>query len=360
MRKYLLSLYLLIIAQLSYTQKPVLSFFNEMEGAALKKLFTDTTIIPELKNLNAQVRMGMLDTSRERKEILQSLNKAGVPVVAWLLLPKEKGYWFHSKNGPQAIARYHEIKQWADRNQIVFSGIGLDLELDINDIDLVKNHKVKLIGTIISRLYDKKQVAAGRKIYDSLVNEIRNDGYKVESYYVPFIRYENEKGRTALQQVSGFLDIKTDTDIPMLYSSFMGNGYGLLKVLAKDENVKSVAIGSTGGGFDTTLPSMQWQDLVHDIQYASSFADEIHIFSLEGAVQKGFLPKIKTINFSATVAADPAQEKEVRKLKLNVLTLSSVLSYPTLLIIGILLLLTLTVWLFYFVIKKIIVFVKRR
>ena len=111
----------------SNAQQPKISFFNEMEGAPLAKLFKDTSIVPQLQSLHSEIRMGMLDTSLERVAVIKELNKASIPVVAWLLLPKEKGYWFHSKNGEAAINRYHEVRDWAKRNQLNFSGIGLDL-----------------------------------------------------------------------------------------------------------------------------------------------------------------------------------------------------------------------------------------
>jgi hypothetical protein len=356
MKKQLLAICLTVIFAFTNAkaQKPLISFFNEMEGVPLKQLFSDTSIIPHLQSLHAQIRMGMLDTSIERVEVIKQLNKKNIPVVAWLLLPKEKGYWFHSKNGPAAVTRYHEIQKWAYRNQIVFSGIGLDLELDINDIDLIKNHPFKLGGKIIQRLYDKQQISDGKKLYQALIADIKKDGYKVESYYVPFIRFENEEGRTALQQVSGFLDVKTDNDIPMLYSSFMGNGYGLLKILAKDQGIKAVAIGSTGGGFDTTLKTMNWDHFKYDLQYASSFANEVHIFSLEGAVQKGFLNKMDSIDLHAIIVEKPEEEKSVKKIKNIVMSISTILSYPTLLITITFLLFGLILGLLFYLIKKLI------
>ena len=193
MKKVLLIFTLLGLTTLIVSgQKPQLSFFNEMESKPLGELFKDTTFIPQLQKLHAEIRMGILDTGVERVTVIKQLNQANIPVVSWLLLPKEKGYWFHSKNGPAAIERYHQIRDWAKRNDLKFSGMGLDLELDINDITLAKEHKFKLLIDIIKRLYDKDRVIAGRKIYQGLIDEIRQDGFKVESYFVPFIRYENE------------------------------------------------------------------------------------------------------------------------------------------------------------------------
>jgi hypothetical protein len=273
--------------------------------------------------------MGMLDLSPQRVRVINALNEAEIPVVAWLLLPKEKGYWFHSGNADEAFARYLEIRDWAQKEGIAFSGIGIDLELDMNDISLFQNQKLTLLAKIIGRLYNKTEFEKARVAYNRLIAQVRSDGFPIESYYVPFIRKESEAGRTALQQATGFMDLETDKDIPMLYTSFMGNPYGTLKVLAIDENLKAVALGSTGGGFDPTLPSMTWDDLAYDLRLASQTANEIHIFCLEAAVEKGFLPRLLNLDFHEDVTPFPDQIASVTRLQTNVLRISSALNYPT-------------------------------
>lgn len=342
--KHLLMGSLLLLSLWAPAQTPRLSFFNEQEGPQVQALFADTTLIPALQELGAEIRMGMLDLSPERAAVLRELNQAGVPVVAWLLLPKEQGYWFHSGNAAEAFARYYEIRDWAQKEGIRFSGIGIDLELDRNDIELFQNSKLKLLGKVIGRLYGKEDFLQANADYRQLIQTVRGDGYPIESYYVPFIRYETQAGRTALQQATGFMDLETDKDIPMLYTSFMGNAYGTLKVLALDENLKQVAIGSTGGGFDPSMPSMSWDELAYDLRLASRTAEEIHIFCLEATVEKGFLPRLVGFDYSAPVAEHPEQVAAVQALATKVMGVSAALSYPSLVLGGILLLLALLAW----------------
>ena len=344
----------LLASQLSPAQGPKLSFFNEQEGRELQRLFADSTLIPNLQELHAEIRMGMLDLSPERAEVLKKLNEAGIPVVAWLLLPREKGYWFHSGNSEEAFKRYQEVKNWAEDTGIAFSGIGIDLELDMAEIELFKTNKLKLFGRVIGRLYDKKGFLEAREKYEELIDLIRRDGYTIESYYIPVVRYETERGRTSLQQASRFMDLETDKDIPMLYTSFMGNPYGVLKALAIDENLDYVAIGSTGGGVDPSLPSMTWDDLAYDLRLATQTAKEIHIFCLEASVEKGFLPRLLDFDYAVPLETYPEQVKEVNSLIDRVMLLSAILSYPTLAILGILILLGTLVWLVYFLLKRLI------
>ena len=342
--KHLLIGTMLLLTHWAVAQGPRLSFFNEQESRELETLFADSTLIPALKGLGAEVRMGMLDLSPERAGVLRALNKAEIPVVAWLLLPKEQGYWFHSGNAAEAMARYREIRDWARAQGIAFAGIGIDLELDMQDLELFRTHKLKLLARVVGRLYDREDFLRAREDYRMLIEEVRRDGYPIESYYVPFIRYETEEGRTALQQATGFMDLETDKDIPMLYTSFMGNPYGTLKVLAIDEGLKQVAIGSTGGGFDPTLPSMSWDDLAYDLRVASRTAEEIHIFCLEAAVEKGFLPRLAGFDFTAPVAEHPEQVTAVESQVKTVMRISALLSHPTLLMGGLLIVLALLAW----------------
>ena len=358
MKKIALVVFASICAVIASNANPTLSFFNEMKSQALVQLFKDTSVIENLQKLHAQVRMGILDLTDERAQVVKDLNNAGVPVVAWLLLPEEQGYWFNSGNGQEAIARYKEIKQWADNHKLQFSGIGLDLELDFNDAKLIRTHPWKLVAKIPARLFDKSEIEKGRKEYATLIRLIKADKYPVESYYASFIKDEVNLHQTAIQQVSKFLDIKTDKEIPMLYSSFMGNADGLIKIYGIDLKLNAVALGSTGGGVDTTLPTLSYEQLVHDINVAAKQSTEIHIFSLEGCVSKGYLTKLVDYTYDSTVTLDPKQIKSVSKLQTAVKRVSTILSYPVSLFSVIILIVVFIIWVLYvllrFIIRKLI------
>lgn len=354
--KKTLSLFCLILfcTQLVFASNPQLSFFNEQHAEDLEKLFSDTTLIPNLKKLNAQIRMAMLDLSPERAKVLKRLNEAGIPVVAWLLLPKEKGYWFHGGNSQQAFERYDEIKEWAKKNGVQFSGIGIDLEIDINDLDLFKSNKWNLLGKVVYRLYDKSSFLEGQEEYKKLIEKIRKDGYTVESYYIPYVKHEVAKGRTSLQQASKIMDIETDKDIPMIYTSFMGEPYGSLKVLALDEKLEYLALGSAGGGFDPSLPSMTWEELAYDLRLASQVAKEIHIFCLEATVEKGYFPRLIDFDYSVPVEIYPEQVEIVHGKINKIMWVSTIFSYPTLVILSLLLIFGFILWLSYRLVRVII------
>ncbi len=356
MKKIILIVVVSICFTITTLANPVFSFFNEMKTPALVQLFKDTSIIYDLKKLNAQIRMGILDLTDERAQIIRDLNKSGVPVVAWLLLPEEKGYWFNSGNGQAAIARYQEIKKWADDNKLVFSGIGLDLELDFNDAKMIKSNPWKLLSKIPGRLYDKSEIEKGRIEYAKLISLIKADHYPVESYYASFIKDEVNLNQTAIQQATKFLDIKTDKEIPMLYSSFMGNPDGLIKIYGIDLKLEAVGLGSTGGGFDTTLPTLSYEKLVHDINVAAKQSKEIHIFSLEGCAKNGYLSKLLDYKYDSTITLDSKQIQSIENLQTIVKRVSTILSYPTIFFLVLIAIISFLIWLIY----RLIILIIRR
>ena len=81
--------------------------------------------------MKASVRVGLHDFSPLRAETIRKLNRQGIPVAAWLLLPEPDGYWFSLNNGNKAAARYAEFQKWSSANHLVWEAVGSILEPDI-------------------------------------------------------------------------------------------------------------------------------------------------------------------------------------------------------------------------------------
>ena len=343
--KYFLSLLLLFLPfSISSGEKPLISFFNEQNSKDFTELFSDTTLIRELVEMKAELRIGLLDLTPERASVIQGLNRAGIPVVAWLLLPEDDGYWFSMFNGEKAVRRYEDFVRWSSEYSLEWKGIGIDLELDMNDAKLAVSHPWKLAWKAYKRLYDKKTVKSATELYMNLIGRMKNDGFSVESYTIPFIYEDRKRHSTALQQLSGVVDIVTDTEIPMLYTSAMGNP-GIIPV-SHIENMP-IALGSTGGGVKIEgieLASLTWEQLERDILIASGLTHEIHIFCLEAAWEKGYLAKIREMDFSKE--PPDLTEEIARQKKMNNLIgfIVFVLNYPLILTIVILSIISTIIW----------------
>ena len=125
--------------------KPKLTFFCELPASDLLALFDDPVVIENLCYLDATISMGILDLSPERAKIVQRLNQAGIPVTAWQLLPKEEGYWYNTRNAPQASMRYMEFKEWSHKYNLQWAGIGVDIEPAFAEMSQFSNQPARLL-----------------------------------------------------------------------------------------------------------------------------------------------------------------------------------------------------------------------
>lgn len=91
---------------------PTLVFFSELAQDQVQGFFANTTLVSQLRTLHANVSLAMREFSPERAEAVRSLNRAGVPVTAWLLLPKDQGYWLNMNNVDQAMPRFEQFLNW--------------------------------------------------------------------------------------------------------------------------------------------------------------------------------------------------------------------------------------------------------
>lgn len=344
MKKLVLSISLIFSLTLAYAAKPHFSFFCELQGKEFNELFADSALINQLVKMKASVRVGLHDFSPERTLTIQKLNQAGIPIVAWLLLPEEDGYWFNMYNGAKAEKRYADFKTWTAENQLKWEGIGIDLEPDMNDIKLAITHRWKFAWKAYKRLYDNQSLKDGKAIYERLIATMKADGYTVESYLIPFIYEERVKNTTSAQKLMGIIDIKTDIEIPMLYTSAMNNP-AIIPIYHQGQ--MPVALGSTGGGVvieGIEMKAINWDNLERDIRIASQFTNEIHIFCLETSVQQNFLTKIESIDFNQKVP--DIQSGMAKQMKMNgaIRFIIVILDHPFLLTVVLFILVTVVGW----------------
>jgi hypothetical protein len=283
---------------------PRLTFFCELESGPLSALFDDP-LIADLAEMKASLSLGILDLNAERAQIVRNLNQAGIPVIAWLLLPKDQGYWFNLYNAPQALTRYQEFKAWSAQHNLTWDGIGLDIEPDIREITQLAERDWSTLPGILRRALDFRGQREALGAYRDLVSLIRRDGYRVDSYQFPFIADERRVGSKFLQRLAGLVDIPVDREVWMIYTSFVRPiGAGFLASYAPE--AQSVGLGSTGGGVELDVGEMRaqplrWDELARDLRLAWFWCNDLHIFSLEGCVQQGFIPRLKNFTWDMPV-----------------------------------------------------------
>jgi hypothetical protein len=316
----------------SYTA-PRLTFFCELGAEPLQALFADPAVTEHLVALRASVSLGLLDLGPERAAVVRRLHEAGVPVIAWQLLPAEQGYWFNLDNAPQAEARYSAFREWTAVHGLRWDGVGLDIEPDIHELQRLLAERWRQVLSLLRRLRRGERLRQARAAYGALIARIRADGYRVDTYQLPFIVDERQTGSTLLQRMLGVVDLPADREVLMLYSSFVRpHGVGVLT--AYGPHARSIGIGSTGGGVELPglieVPPLSWDELSRDLRLARQSSAELHIFSLEGCVKQGFLPRLRTFDWAAPtegLARTPARRMELlRRAARGVMRVSALMT----------------------------------
>ncbi len=286
---------------------PTLTFYCELESEPLQTLFQEPEVIQDLSALNAAVSLSIQDFSSVRADVVKQLNRANIPVTAWLLLPKEQGYYFNIDNYPEAVSHYQRFYDWTNEHGLHWSGIGLDIEPDIRLITtLARGGRRALLREapgLIQRALNRRRYKDACYAYEELIDQIHANGFFVESYQFPVLADERNTRSTLLQRLSGVVDIPADREVWMLYSSFMQRkspGY----LWSYAPQAQAIGLGSTGGGADAetfNLPILDWEELARDLRLAWYWSDQLYIFSLEGCVEQGILNRLRTMSWDQPI-----------------------------------------------------------
>src|SRR5258708_10218478 len=145
-----------------------LTFFCELGADALTELFADGSVVDALQPLSAGVSLGLVDLSDERARVVRQLNEAGVPVIAWQLLPEDQGYWFNQHNAVFAAARYDAFQVWTAQHTLTWDGIGVDVEPDMREIQPALANRWTLLPTVARRLLHPETLRRAHPHYAAL------------------------------------------------------------------------------------------------------------------------------------------------------------------------------------------------
>ncbi len=297
---------------------PRLTFFCELGAEPLQALFAEPAVTEYLVAMSACVSLGLLDFTPERAAVVRRLSQAGIPVIAWQLLPAEQGYWFNQDNAPQAAARYTAFREWTEGHHLRWDGVGLDIEPDIHELQRLLAGGWRRLPALLPRLRRGERLRQAQAEYGALVARIRADGYRVDTYQMPFIVDERQAGSTLLQRLLGVVDLPADREVLMLYSSFL-RPHGAGALCSYGAQTRAIAVGSTGGGVElpglSEVPPLSWDEFSRDLRLARRRSADLHVFSLEGCVRQGFLPRLRDFDWEAPVEAPRKAARRVRLVR---------------------------------------------
>ena len=291
-------------------------FACELGTPELQALFADPEVINDLRDLHAGVALALGDLSPGRAEVVRRLNQSGVPVTAWMALPMNQGYYLNASNAPQAVTRFVEFQKWTADNHLQWAAIGLDIEPNIQEFAAMRNHQLRLIATLVARYFETGRVKRARAEYAALIRQMQSQGYTVETYQFPFIADERDAHTTLLERLFGLVDVRGNREVLMLYTSF-NHVMDSAVVWKYGPEAQVIAVGSTNSNpeSDAQFPPLNWDELSHDLLVASHFSSVVGVYSLEGCVRQGFLPRLKSMNWNQPVTIPAAAVMKVNQLR---------------------------------------------
>jgi len=288
--------------------RPKLIFACDRQTADLEALITPE-LISDLKDLNAGIALSTEDFTPARAKIVRRLNEAGIPMIAWIALPKDQGYYVNASTAPQTAARFAELDKWTTENGLHSEAIGLDIEPTLNEYKTLTDHKGQLLWLAVKRAFDSGRVTRPREAYSALIQQMRARGYRVQTYQLTFLADERKAHTTLLERIFGLVDVRGDEEVFMLYSSF-NHEIGAATIWQYGPEAQVIAVGSTASSGDAAMdakyPPLNWEEFSRDLIVAHHFSPTIGIYSLEGCVRQGFMPKLKTMDWTQEVVIPAA------------------------------------------------------
>jgi hypothetical protein len=268
-------------------------------------------IIAQLQQMHASLALSISDFSPERTQAVQQLNKDGIPLVAWLMLPAEQGGYMNAQDAPEAAERFTQFQAWTRQNHLNWVGVGLDIEPNFQQLQAEAKHKLHFRGLMLQRFFDYGQVQQARDAYTALIRHIQAAGYPVQTYQMAFLADERAVHSTLLERLFGIVDVRGNEEALMAYSS-VNHAAGAALVWNYGPGAQALAVGSTL--FDKNAGPgngpLNWNELSNDLIVASHFTPTVGIYSLEGCIRQRFMPRLAAFDWGQTVTI-PASAMKV-------------------------------------------------
>jgi hypothetical protein len=187
------------------------------------------------------------------------------------------------------------------------------------------------IPDLIKRLFLTNKYQKQENDLRALVNQIRADGYPVETYNFPFVIEERKADSNILSKLLGTPALEADREVLMLYSSFFTkNGDAILWSYA--HQAQGIGLGSTGGGVELDggepLREMRWIDLRRDLLIAQEFTQHIYIFSLEGCMRNNYLERLINFDWSGPIELPKQSGQKITLLRKILQAFLWIFSHP--------------------------------
>jgi hypothetical protein len=295
--------------------RPQLGFACCDQGIApMQALFADRDVVAALHDLHAQVAVAIADFSPERAQVVRFLNQQQIPVIAGVTLQTKDGPYFNADDAAEAPAQFAAFEKWARENGLRWDAVGLDIEPNFGEFAALKNHRWRLITTLLRDSLDGKRIERAQEAYSALIRQIQSQGYPVETYTMPYGPVEHILHTTLLDRLLGTVDVRGNENDVMIYTSY-ARSVGSAIILDLGPYTQGIIVGVTDGPppAGSGIGPLDWDEFSSDLIVASHFAHHIGVYNLEGCVHQGFLPRLETMDWGGSVVIPAASLSRAKR-----------------------------------------------
>lgn len=287
---------------------PNLIFFADSSARELLQLLEEPGVLDTLAGAGWGVAVALDRLDEEHAQAVRTLNRHGVPAVAWLVLPPDAGRTLNLQNYPRAIAGYHALRSWASSCGLRFEAVGLDIEPPLGELDRGGWHTLRAVADRLWLARDNALYPSAQSAYVELVRAIQQDGYEVHTYQLPLIADDRRAGTTIVQRALDIVDLPSDLDVLVCSSGvpidWLDLELGGALVNSYGPSADALAVGA-GPDDEGEGDELSWAALRRDLLLAARYADTIYIATLETCARGGLLPLIASLDWDARARPTP-------------------------------------------------------
>jgi hypothetical protein len=295
--------------------RPNLAFACCDQGiVSMQALFADHDVIAALHELHAQVGVAIADFSPERAQVVRFLNQQQIPVIAGLALQTKDGPYFNADDVAEAPAQIAAFEKWTRENGLRWDAVGFDIEPNFSEFATLKNHRWRLFTTMLHNSLNGKRIERAQESYSALIRQIQSQGYRVETYTLPYGPVERNLHTTLIDRMLGTVDVRGSENDVMIYTSY-ARPAGSAIILDLGPYSQGIVVGITDGlsPAGSGYGPLDWDEFSSDLLVASHFAHHIGVYNLEGCVRHGYLPRLETMDWGGSVIVPTASISRVKR-----------------------------------------------
>jgi hypothetical protein len=277
---------------------PQIVFFCELGATELLELLARAAVLETLAARSYGVALATLTLDDATADAVRLLHGRQIPVVAWLQLGAAEGLQCNMRNYPQVVERYRAFHGWAHAHGLQFAAVGLEIAPAGVAISPQHGWGPRHLLRRLRQARENLLFATARAAYSELIAGMHHDGYEVHLYQLPFVADDRRAGSTLAQRALEIVDLPADVEVLACYSSVaadrLANDLGGALIRSYGPEADGIGVGVVGG---ESLPSLSWEALERDLLLAAHHTDTLYVYSLEGCVERGLLPRIAQLDW---------------------------------------------------------------